>query len=201
MPNSRTEPKQERARRTRGQILAVAAELFAQRGYATVTLQDVAERASMTKGAVYFHYKNKEDLAVAVVREHYGRWPGILEKVSLRELPAFEALVEVLAQVSRTFHEDVMVQAGARLQIERSLIEADLPEPYVGWEDYLTELVEAVEKAGELREGITPRAAARIIVATFFGMQHISDVLTRRADLAERQAELHTVLLDGLRRP
>ncbi|OXY95382.1 TetR family transcriptional regulator [Streptomyces diastatochromogenes] len=199
MPSSRAEPKQERARRTRAHILEMAAELFAERGYATVTLQDVAERASMTKGAVYFHYKNKEDLAVAVVQEHYARWPVILEAVSARELPPYEALVAVLDRVTEAFRDDVVVQAGARLQIERSLIDADLPEPYVGWEDYLTGLVEEVEKAGELRAGVTPRSAARVLVSAFFGMQHVSDVLSRRSDLAERYAELRTVVLEGLR--
>ncbi|ARP74240.1 TetR family transcriptional regulator [Streptomyces pluripotens] len=177
----------------------MAAELFAERGYATVTLQDVAERASMTKGAVYFHYKNKEDLAVAVVQEHYARWPVLLEEVSSRELPPYEALVAVLDRVTEAFRDDVVVQAGARLQIERSLIDADLPKPYIGWEDYLTGLVEAIRKTGELRAGVTPSSAARVIVSAFFGMQHISDVLSRRADLAERYSELRTVVLEGLR--
>ncbi|MBY8865757.1 MULTISPECIES: ScbR family autoregulator-binding transcription factor [Streptomyces] len=195
----RSEPKQERARRTRAQILRVAAELFAERGYATVTLQDVAERASMTKGAVYFHYKNKEELAVAVVQEHYARWPAILEEVTVRRLPPYETLVTVLDRVTRAFRDDIVVQAGARLQVERSLINGDLPKPYVGWEDYLTGLVEAIDEAGELRPGITPRGAARVLVAAFFGMQHISDVLARRADLTERYGELRHVVLEGLR--
>ncbi|MDX3455659.1 ScbR family autoregulator-binding transcription factor [Streptomyces sp. ME02-8801-2C] len=199
MAGSQSEPKQERAWRTRAHILQMAAELFAERGYATVTLQDVAERASMTKGAVYFHYKNKEALAVAVVHEHYVRWPLLLENVAARELPPYETLVTVLDRVAEAFRDDIVVQAGARLQIERSLIDADLPEPYVGWEDYLTGFVKEIEKAGDLRPGITPRGAARVIVAAFFGMQHISDVLSRRADLAERYGELRDVVLAGLR--
>ncbi|MER7181896.1 ScbR family autoregulator-binding transcription factor [Streptomyces hyaluromycini] len=199
MTGRRSEPKQERAWRTRAHILLMAAELFAERGYATVTLQDVAERASMTKGAVYFHYKNKEELAVAVVQEHYARWPLLLQEATSRQLPPYETLVAVLDGVTHAFRDDIVVQAGARLQVERSLINGDLPEPYVGWEDYLTNLVEEIDKAGELRPGITPRGAARVLVAAFFGMQHISDVLTRRADLSERYGELRHVVLEGLR--
>ncbi|WP_306317889.1 MULTISPECIES: ScbR family autoregulator-binding transcription factor [unclassified Streptomyces] len=200
MADSRTAPKQERARRTRAHILAMAAQLFAERGYAKVSLQDVAELAAMTKGAVYFHYKNKEDLAIAVVEAHYARWPVLLAEVATDELPAYEALVTILDRVSEAFRGDVVVQAGARLQIERSLIDADLPEPYIGWEDYLTRLVEAVEEAGELRDGVTPRSAARVLVSAFFGMQHISDVLSERKDLPARYEELRTVVLEGLRR-
>jgi hypothetical protein len=55
---------------------------------------------------------------------------------------------------------------------------------------------EAVEKAGAPRTGVTPRSAARVLVSAFFGMQHVPDVLSRRSDLAERYAELRTVLLE-----
>ncbi|MFF0556330.1 ScbR family autoregulator-binding transcription factor [Streptomyces sp. NPDC020472] len=195
----RSEPKQERARRTKGHILQSAAELFAERGYATVTLQDVAERAEMTKGAVYFHYTNKEALAVAVVQEHYARWPEILKGAEGDHEEPFDTLVAVLDAVTRAFARDIVVQAGARLQIERALIDAELPEPYVGWEEYLSRLIAEARDAGQLRAGVEPRAAARVLVSAFFGMQHISDVLSRREDLTERHEELRAVLLEGLR--
>ncbi|MFF9849613.1 ScbR family autoregulator-binding transcription factor [Streptomyces litmocidini] len=198
-PKPRSEPKQERARRTKVHILQSAAELFAERGYATVTLQDVAERAEMTKGAVYFHYTNKEALAVAVVQEHYARWPEILKGAEGDHEEPFETLVAVLDAVTRAFARDIVVQAGARLQIERALIDAELPEPYVGWEEYLSRLIAEARDAGQLRDGVEPRAAARVLVSAFFGMQHISDVLSRRRDLTERHEELRAVLLEGLR--
>ena len=58
----RTDLKQERAERTRAQILNSAAEAFASRGFPSVTIVDIAELTGMTKGAVYFHYANKESL-------------------------------------------------------------------------------------------------------------------------------------------
>lgn len=65
------ELKQERAVQTRGRILDAAAEAFAADGYGDVTLLEIAERAGMTKGAVYFHFKNKESLALAVAESFY----------------------------------------------------------------------------------------------------------------------------------
>ena len=193
------EPKQERARRTRAQILDMAAELFAERGYPLVTLQDVAARASMTKGAVYFHYKDKEALAIAVVQEHYARWPVILQDATTAGPTPFDRLIAVLDRAMEAFHTDIFIQAGARLQIERALIGADLPQPFVGWHAMLAELATDVRDAGQLRPGITPDAAAQVIVAAFFGVQHVSDVLHRRADIMERYAELRDVLVNGLR--
>lgn len=192
------EPKQERARRTRAQILQVAAEVFAQHGYPAVSLQDVADRASMTKGAVYHHYANKEALAVAVVTEHYGRWRPLVEEVRARQLPPLETLLAVLDATAEAFRSDTVVQAGARLQIERSLISTDLPRPYVGWQELLAGLATEAKAAGQLRPDTNPHALARVIVSAFFGMQHISDVLTRREDLIERYTEMRDTVFKGV---
>ncbi|MCF2436662.1 TetR/AcrR family transcriptional regulator [Streptomyces thinghirensis] len=59
-----------------------AAELFTARGFRNTSVKDVADRVEMTKGAVYFHYPTKEALAVAIVEEHYARWPKVLDEVT-----------------------------------------------------------------------------------------------------------------------
>ncbi|MEU6862270.1 ScbR family autoregulator-binding transcription factor [Streptomyces sp. NPDC046876] len=197
----RQEPKQERARRTRDRILQAAAEIFAVRSYPTVTLQDVADRMGMTKGAVYFHYKNKEALAVAVVEAHYVHWGALVTETvaetTARELSPLQRILAVLDRVVDAFRHDVLIQAGARLQLERALIQAELPRPYRGWIAMLTELATEADAAGELREGVTPTALAHVIVSSVFGMQHISDTLTGRTDLMTRYKELRPFLLAG----
>ncbi|WP_078889004.1 ScbR family autoregulator-binding transcription factor [Streptomyces sclerotialus] len=195
--HSRREPKQERARQTKRLVLRTAAEAFKEHGYPAVTLQAVAERASMTKGAVYFHYANKEALAVAVIMEHYARWEPLVSEVRSRGLPPLETLLAVLEGAAEAFRDDVMVQAGARLQIERSLIKADLPVPYVGWQELLTSLITEARDAGQLRADVDPAALARVVVAAFFGSQHISDVLNGRADLMQRHGELIEAVFRG----
>lgn len=192
-----SQPKQERARRTKTQILQAAAEIFAEQGYPAVTLQDVADRTSMTKGAVYFHYANKQALALAVVEEHYGRWPPLVERVRALGLPPLETLLAILDGTAEAFRSDTVVQAGARLQIERSLIDADLPQPYLWWPETLAELITEARDAGQLRPETDPEALARVIVSAFFGVQHTSDVLTGRADLMERYVEMRDALFKG----
>ncbi|MFE6159633.1 ScbR family autoregulator-binding transcription factor [Streptomyces sp. NPDC056486] len=192
-----SQPKQERSRRTKAQILQVAAEIFAEQGYPTVTLQAVAERASMTKGAVYFHYANKQALAIAVMEGHYARWPPLVEQVQAMELPPLQTLLAILDRTAEAFHTDSIVQAGARLQIERSLIGADLPQPYVGWSKLLVGFIAAAKEAGQLRAETDPETLARVVVSSFFGVQHISDVLTGRDDFMERYAEMRDVLFKG----
>ncbi|MFB7674974.1 ScbR family autoregulator-binding transcription factor [Kitasatospora purpeofusca] len=193
------DPKQDRAARTRLLVLTAAAELFTVRGFRHTSVQDVADRVGMTKGAVYFHYPTKEALAVAVVEQHYARWPLLLAGVTAEGHGPLETAERLLAGAALAFREDVVVQAGTRLQVERPQIDAELPTPYVDWTELLAGLLSRAEALGELRAGVRPRAAARSLVAAFFGAQHVSDVLRERADIVERWAETSELLFRAIR--
>lgn len=53
---------------TRRAILRAAAGLFAQRGYDAVSVREIVEAAGITKPALYYHFGNKEGVALAVMR-------------------------------------------------------------------------------------------------------------------------------------
>ena len=59
--------------RTRADLLAAAREVFLARGFHAATLEEIAERAGYTKGAVYSNFEGKDDLFLALLAEHYGR--------------------------------------------------------------------------------------------------------------------------------
>jgi AcrR family transcriptional regulator len=52
---------------TRDQILAAAARLFAQQGYATTTLRQIADAAGIKAGSVYYHFDGKDEIAACVL--------------------------------------------------------------------------------------------------------------------------------------
>jgi AcrR family transcriptional regulator len=56
-------------RDTKERVLSAALEVFAERGYHAATVEEIAERAGMTKGAVYYWFRDKEDLASDLQRE------------------------------------------------------------------------------------------------------------------------------------
>lgn len=58
--------QQERSGTTTAELLAAARELFAADGYAATSLDAVCERAGVSKGALYHHFRNKEALFQAV---------------------------------------------------------------------------------------------------------------------------------------
>jgi AcrR family transcriptional regulator len=55
----------------RDAILDTSAELFSQHGYKEVSIRDIAQACGMTNAALYYHFKNKEDLFLAMLqRDH-----------------------------------------------------------------------------------------------------------------------------------
>ncbi|MFF4504897.1 ScbR family autoregulator-binding transcription factor [Streptomyces sp. NPDC001401] len=189
--------KQERAIRTRALILDAAAQAFADKGYPDTTLLDVAQLTGATKGAVYFHFANKNALAVAVTEEFYVRLRGLVEEVGKAELPPVAKIGRLITRTGEMFRDDTVIKAGARLQIEQSLIDADLPTPFLGYGEAVTELLRAAEAEGALPDGSEPEALGRVLVAAFFGAQHMSWVINDRVDIADRVREVLAIILPG----
>jgi AcrR family transcriptional regulator len=59
----------ERKAQTRAQLMDAANRLFARQGYGATTLEQIADEAGMTKGAVYSNYESKEELFLGMI-EH-----------------------------------------------------------------------------------------------------------------------------------
>ncbi|GGN45138.1 ScbR family autoregulator-binding transcription factor [Streptomyces fuscichromogenes] len=188
--------KQERALRTRRLLLDAAAEAFADKGFPGVTILDIAELAEMTKGAVYFHFANKEAVALALADEFYERLAELVDSARQGSGSPLEAVRGILTRTATAFRDDKIIQAGARLQVEQAFIEAALPVPYVKFTSVLTEVLTEAHEAGQLRPDCVPDALGRVLTSAFFGVQHISWVLHDRKDLPER---IHEVLETTLR--
>jgi AcrR family transcriptional regulator len=54
---------------TRERIRLVALELFAERGYDQTSLREIAERLDVTKAALYYHFKSKEDIVASLFHD------------------------------------------------------------------------------------------------------------------------------------
>jgi AcrR family transcriptional regulator len=65
--------RQERKERTRTDLLAAARTVFVRRGFHAASLDEIAEEAGFTKGAVYSNFAGKDDLFLAVLDEHFRR--------------------------------------------------------------------------------------------------------------------------------
>ncbi|HEY7934919.1 MAG TPA: TetR/AcrR family transcriptional regulator [Solirubrobacteraceae bacterium] len=61
--------QQQRRERTRTALVAAAAEVFARKGYAAARVEEIADRANLTTGALYGHFQSKHELFLAVFDE------------------------------------------------------------------------------------------------------------------------------------
>ncbi|HJQ02456.1 MAG TPA: ScbR family autoregulator-binding transcription factor [Jatrophihabitans sp.] len=189
---------QQRAIVTRGRVLSAAAEVFARTGFLAASMNDIVDAAGVTKGAVYFHFPSKEALAVAIVEEQFAQWPAMVEAIVRNSPDSLVSIVALTYEVGARFRDDVLITAGVRLSFERGLVNADMPTPFVGWIGELQNMFARARRDGLLLPGVLPAAAARALVGGFFGVQHVSEMLTTRQDLESRLDEFWRIFLVGL---
>jgi len=85
---------------TRARIQQVAVELFAEHGYEGTSLREIAERLGVTKAALYYHFKSKEDIVASLVQDYYGQIDELIEWGQAQPRTA-EMQREVLAKYVR----------------------------------------------------------------------------------------------------
>ncbi|MCV7085041.1 TetR/AcrR family transcriptional regulator [Mycolicibacter hiberniae] len=94
--------RQRRVEHTRSVLLDAAEEVFARRGYAGAALEDIADAAGYTRGAIYSHFGAKEELFLAVIERHLQRFLSSFEDV----ISSFETLEELdVAQFAQRWRE------------------------------------------------------------------------------------------------
>ncbi|KQV19752.1 MULTISPECIES: TetR/AcrR family transcriptional regulator [unclassified Kitasatospora] len=188
--------KQERARRTRELILDAAAEEFALQGYANATVQAVAARTGMTKGALYGHFGTKEQLAEELVRQAQEFWRLLMDGSGGSEAPAFEVLRELVLGLSRQYHGNIRIRAAFRLLVDR---------PPATGEPSLVETVErdlagAVLRArpdGAPGTDLPAETVAMVLLAMVVGI-HLIRRTEAETELPGRIDQFWSVLADAL---
>ncbi|MBR5672611.1 MAG: TetR family transcriptional regulator, partial [Spirochaetales bacterium] len=85
---------QEDAEKTRQSILDAGLALFMEKGYSHTSMEDIAKAANVTRGAIYWHFKSKEDFVIAVadsiyqetsekVNRFFGMGTTLVEKITI----------------------------------------------------------------------------------------------------------------------
>lgn len=79
----------------KSQILRAARAVFIEKGYLAARVEDVAKRATLSKGAVYFYFPSKRDLFMALVQEEHEKTYGFLEQADTDLRPAAVKLLDL----------------------------------------------------------------------------------------------------------
>ena len=105
MPVERLTPERRRAL-TREHLLAAAAEVFARRGYHGATLDEVAQAAGFTTGAIYSNFSGKEDLFLELAAD---RESALIEAFAAAAEPGLspaDLIASLRSVYAGTTHED-----------------------------------------------------------------------------------------------
>ena len=189
--------KQERAIATRKQIVESAAAMFDRHGYERASLTDIVEHSGLTKGALYFHFKTKEDLAAAVIGAQHAIAMDAVQAINGTGAPTLERIVMFSYELGRQMIEDPIVRAGIRLTLEMSASDGP-PKPYLDWIETCEQMFHTAIAEGDALDIIGPADLARFYVAAFTGVQLVSNVLTQRADLEARIDQMLSVVLAAI---
>src|SRR5579864_2130574 len=85
--------QEENSAATRSALLKVARKLFAERGYAETATEEVVRRARVTRGALYHHFRDKQDLFKAVLREEQMKLAASIKAVAARQADPWRSLI------------------------------------------------------------------------------------------------------------
>ncbi|MEV4969717.1 ScbR family autoregulator-binding transcription factor [Streptomyces scopuliridis] len=172
--------RQDRAIRTRQTILTAAAKVFEERGYQAATITEILTTAGMTKGALYFHFPSKEDLALGVLSEQDQRLTVPARACKIQET------VDVITLHAHRLQTNPMVRAGVRLSLDQQAHGLDRTGPFLNWSRVIVGLLEKAREQGELLPHVKPVETADVIVGSFAGIQAMSQALTGYRDLNSR---------------
>ena len=187
--------RQARAEATREAVLLAAATAFDQHGYDGTSLSDIVRVFGKSKGAVYFHFDSKQELARAVMAAQADDLPVLTSGSAIQDL------IELTMQIGQRLRTDVRLRAGVRLAIEQASFISPDSSPYNLWIDVARQFLTTARADRELQAHVDPDACAQMIVGAFTGIQLLSQVSSERADLTHRLGVLWTSLLPGMVTP
>lgn len=158
--------------RTRERLLQAGFREIYRQGFTPASLDAIVERAGVTKGALYHHFPNKQELGYAVVEEVIGE---AIEERWIRPLANIADPIEALISTIRAATiEDIALGCPLNnLAQEMSAVDDGfhrrIATLYRRWESAFAAALERGQKLGIVRKDVDARAAATFVVASIEG--------------------------------
>lgn len=178
---------------TRSRILQVATELFTEQGYEATSLREISERLGVTKAALYYHFKSKDDLLAAILEPVDGVLAELMDRLDTAD--SIAAWAEAMDWVIDTMME--LTDFFGLITVNRAAVEKVLEGSAFGDHRQMHERVDRAVLAASDDLGERVRMVAALgAVASFDDFAPSLMTATAPEDL---QAELRAVVRDVLR--
>lgn len=192
---------QERSERTRERLLRAGAELFNRKGYANATLGDIARAAGVTKGALYFHFSSKEDLADAVQERGCALLGAAVRELTDAGFTPLQTLIDLTYWLARGLREEPAVRAGFRITSECSHREPPVTDVHGVWISTVWELLRKARETGELRYRTRWEGPETLVAAAVCGIEVMSGTGMSYGELRHRVGAMWDLMLPSLMQP
>lgn len=188
------------------ELLETAIEVFAERGYQATTMEEIAERAGVSKGMLYLYFKNKEALFGAVFR-----WFVKMTEAMMREaVGGVDDEVEQIRRIAATWAEVTVhyrefvplfldFWAAASVGGMRNDYAEDLAAMYDDYRSMVAGIIEQGKAKGVFKTDTDAQAIAYLLVGGLDGI-FIQSWLSRPADVDKLITHATQSLLDGITR-
>lgn len=171
---------------TRNYIIEVAAPVFNKNGYAGTSLSDVLEQTTLTKGAIYHHFENKDELALAAL-EYNLRFVSDANFAAVREKTHSCDKLTAFAEVFLKNY-DIMKQMGGCPVVNAAIDSDDVNEQIKNrvcrfikmWRKSIKEIIEEGKSRSEIRPGTDAESFAMNFISTIEGSLAMSKVTDDR---------------------
>jgi len=155
--------------RTRQRILDAAARVFREEGYANARLVDIAERAGIQTGSLYYHFDSREDLVAEILRLGIETsWAHVRD--ALDALPAESTALDRLATAIRA-HTLAVLEIGDYASAQARIVgqvPAEVSKGHLAdqrrYGAYWHSLIDAAAAAGSLRPGLDLFVARMLVL-------------------------------------
>lgn len=149
-------------------ILAAAQEAFAEKGFDAASIQDIAQRAGVSKSNVFHHFKSKEELYFAVIGCACGAHREQVSTLLAGDTPFAERLKRMMtADVEFMLDEPERAHLVLREITNTRPDDPEQPAPALLRRNAseMVETVRAAQAAGEIRADADPAAIAFLVIA------------------------------------
>ncbi|PVA09416.1 TetR family transcriptional regulator [Pelagivirga sediminicola] len=172
-------------RRNRARISEAALDVFAQHGYRGATLDQIAERAGLSKPNILYYFSGKEEIHVTLLNQLMDRWLAPLRRID----PDGDPLTEILTYVRRKLKMSQKYPRESRLFANEILQGAPRIAPHL--EQDLKPLVDgaAATIQGWIDAGrIAPTDPRHLIFSIWATTQHYADFAAQVGVLVEEKS-------------
>jgi AcrR family transcriptional regulator len=152
----------------RARILAAAVELFAEQGYDKTSVQEVVERAGVTKGALYHYFSAKDDLLFEIYRSLLAEQMAGLDRILSERRDAASTVRAIIADLVRTTADHARAAAVFGREIGR-VDQERWRELQADWRRY-QEAVRGLIRDAQAAGTFAATASPEVVAWTIFGL-------------------------------